>query len=80
MTEDSVLAHELATCLTALLGVKVDPHALDAKLIDTYGANSMDLVDIAETVERKYGVTVSNQQVFSLRTFSDLLKLVQTKG
>jgi len=76
VNNDPNLPSEVATWLSKILHEKVDPTNLDANLIDVYGADSMDMVDMVEMVERKYGLTVTNDQIFKIRTFGDLLLLI----
>ena len=59
--------------------MEVDATNLDARLKDDYGADSMDMVDIAEKMERRYGVKISNDSVSQLRTFGDVLNLLDHK-
>lgn len=73
---DREIAQQLANLMTAILHETVDPNWLDAKLVEDYGANSMDTVDIVERVERRFGVKIGNDELFSLKTFGDVLTLV----
>jgi len=70
-------AAKLADLIGDVLSASVDPTDLDAQLIEAYGANSMDLVDIVEKIERKFSVTVANDQVLELKTFGDVLRILQ---
>lgn len=73
---DSEVARQLAELVSAIVHEPVDPDAADARLVEDYGANSMDVVDIVERVERRFGVKITNDEMFSLATFGDLLALV----
>jgi len=75
MTEVDV-RHALAALIGDVLSADVDPDKPDAKLIEDYGANSMDMVDIVERVERKLMVKVANDQVLELKTFGDVVQVV----
>ena len=79
MASDTSLPVELAALLTHILREEVDPHNLDANLSEHYGANSMDMVDIVETIERKYNVRISNDQIPLMRTLGDLTGLIEAK-
>ena len=70
------LAEFLADLIGDVLSADVDPTRLDAKLIEDYDANSMDMVDIVERVERKLNVKVANDQVMELKTFGDVVQVV----
>ena len=78
MTE--LLVEELRLQLSQLVGdvlsADVDPSNLDAKLVEDYGANSMDMVDIVERIERKHSVKVANDRVLELKTFGEVVNVV----
>ncbi|MCA9078175.1 MAG: acyl carrier protein [Planctomycetaceae bacterium] len=76
MTDREQLRHELAAWISEILISDVDPDREDAAFIDDYGADSMDIVDIVEKVERTYDVTITNAQVATVRTFGDLVDLI----
>lgn len=69
-------AKVLAEILGGLLQCEVDPTDQDALLIEHYGADSMDVVDIVETIERQFSVKISNDQIAEVKTFGDALKLI----
>jgi acyl carrier protein len=80
MADDTSLPGELAALLTKILFEEVDPNKIEASLNDEYGANSMDMVDIVESIEREYGVKIANDQIPTIGTFGDLLKLIRTNS
>ena len=76
---DEDLVTQLSELLSGILFETVDPAALNAKLIEDYGANSMDVVDIAERIERKFGITIKNDEIAKLVTFGDVVGAVSRK-
>ncbi len=76
MADATELASELAEMIGNILYEEVDPTALSALLIEDYGANSMDRVDIADQVERRFRVKIANDQISKLVTFGDIVNLV----
>ncbi len=79
MTDHNQRATELAQLMGQILQMEVDATNLDARLIEDYTADLMDLVDIAEALERRYGVTISNDSISKLVTFGDVLNLLDSK-
>jgi len=69
-------AAKLADLIGDVLSASVDPTNMDAQLIEAYGANSMDMVDIVEKIERKFSVTVANDRVLQLKTFGDVIDVI----
>ncbi|MCA8998451.1 MAG: acyl carrier protein [Planctomycetaceae bacterium] len=79
MPDSEQLRNELAEWISEILLVQVDPARDDAAFVADYGADSMDIVDIVEKVEKKYAVTIRNDEVGSVRTFGDLSKMIFRK-
>ncbi len=73
------LAAETAQWLGKILNVEVDPAARDANLYEVYEADSMDIVDIVETLGDTYGIHVPNNKVRDIKTFGDVLDLASKK-
>ena len=76
MFDRDKLRADLAEWISDILLSEVDPEREDATFIDDYGADSMDIVEIIEKVERKYGVTITNEQIPNVRTIGDLVNLI----
>ncbi len=76
---DEQLAAEVAQWVGKIFGEVVGPAARDANLVETYDADSMDIVDIVEGLERKYGVNVPNSEVPNIKTFGDVVRLAAKK-
>jgi len=77
MADPNILAQELAEMIGQILRKTIDPTRLDALLVDDYGADSMDMVDIVESMERKYGVVVDNEELQKLLSLADVVRTVQ---
>ena len=77
MADPNILAQELAEMIGQILRKTIDPTRLDALLVDVYGADSMDMVDIVESMERKYGVVVDNEELQKLLSLADVVRTVQ---
>ncbi|HET6882759.1 MAG TPA: acyl carrier protein [Pirellulales bacterium] len=73
---ESDVTQQLAKLISDVLHETVDPGAPDARLVEDYGANSMDTVDIVERVERRFSVKIANDELASLVTFGDVLAMV----
>ena len=51
----------------------------DAKLSETLDADSIDVIEIASTLERQFGVAIEDHEVYDLETVGGLVELVATK-
>lgn len=61
------------------LGVDESDVLPQSELIADFGADSLDMVDIAITLERIFDMKVSNDELDSLRTVQDCYDLVEQK-
>lgn len=76
---ETEICQTLASIIGDVLSADVSLTDLEAKLIEDYGANSMDMVDIVERIERKLKVKVANDRVLELKTFGDIVELVRSQ-
>lgn len=48
----------------------------DAELGDALGIDSLDMVDLAVTIDRLFGIKASREELAGQRTYGDLLTLI----
>ena len=64
---------------TQVLDVAADLITPDAKLGETLHADSVDLIEIAGVLERRYDVELNDHELHDLVTVSDFVDLVARK-
>jgi len=79
MADMNTIASDVAELLDNILGDKIDPMAPTARLVEDYGANSMDVVDIVERLERRFDIKIPNNDIGKLVTFNDVVTYVTTQ-
>jgi acyl carrier protein len=62
-----------------VLDCDVEEVTLDAKLSETLDADSIDVIEIASTLERQFDVAIEDHEVYDLETVGGLVELVATK-
>jgi acyl carrier protein len=62
-----------------VLDCDVDDVTLDARLSETLDADSIDVIEIASTLERRFEVAIEDHEVYDLETVGGLVELVATK-
>ena len=77
---DNSLPLQLAKLLTEILNEEVSPVRMDAKIVDDYGADSMDMVDIADRLEETFDVVIKTDDIKKIQTFGDTLEMVRGKS
>lgn len=72
MTEQQIIEAELAASIVQVLNLECKPEDIDPaqSLVDDLGLDSLDILEIALTVSKKYGVKLrsdneNNKQIFS---------------
>ena len=64
---------------TTVLDVGVELITPDAKLGETLDADSVDLIEIAGVLERRFGVELDDHELHDLVTVADFVDLVARK-
>jgi acyl carrier protein len=59
------------------LGVTADKVTLQARLSEDLGADSIDAVELIMKLEDSFNVSVSDEQAQSIKTVSDIVKLLE---
>jgi acyl carrier protein len=76
-TED--VAKELKEIMAARLGLPPEQLVPDAKLVDDLGLDSLDAVELAISVERKFDIEVPEEELTKLKTVADMIALVESR-
>ena len=61
------------------LGLPIESIALSSRIIDDLGADSLDVVDILKSAEKRFGVTGLQSNLGRVNTISDFVDLVGKK-
>lgn len=62
-----------------VLDCDADEVTPDANLSETLDADSIDVIEIASTLERQFGVAIEDHEVYDLTTVGELVDLVLKK-
>ena len=49
-------------------------------LINTMGADSLDVLEIVAVIEQEYGITIRDEELEQIKTTQDLITLVELKS
>ena len=67
---------KIRTILSEQLSVEEDEITLDSNIIDDLGADSLDLVDMAMTVEDEFGVELPEEMLEKVQTVEDIINYI----
>jgi len=52
----------------------------DGDLVDDYGADSLDVVEIALALEDEFGINISDEDVYKFQTVGDIIRYVKARS
>ena len=67
---------KIRTILSEQLSVEEDKITLSSNIIDDLGADSLDLVDMAMTVEDEFGVELPEEMLEKVQTVEDIINYI----
>ncbi len=62
------------------LGVDAEKVRSDASFIDDLGADSLDIVELVMAMEEEFDIEIPDEEAEKLKTVSDVVSYLQTKG
>jgi acyl carrier protein len=73
------VAGELKEIMAARLGLPAEQLVPEARLVDDLGLDSLDAVELAISVERKFDIEVPEEELTKLKTVADMVALVESR-
>lgn len=67
---------KIRTILSEQLSVGEEEISLDSNIIDDLGADSLDLVDMAMTVEDEFGLELPEEMLEKVQTVEDIINYI----
>lgn len=68
---------KVKSILAKHLGLKASEIADDALVLEDLGANSLDVVEMAMTIEDELGICIPDEDVINLRTVKDIADYIE---
>lgn len=59
------------------LSVTVDDITIDSKIVDDLGADSLDIVELIDKLEKEFQAEISDSDVMKIKTISDILDYIE---
>ena len=73
------IAEGLREIMAARLGLPAEQLVPEARLVEDLGLDSLDAVELAISVERKFDIEVPEEELTKLKTVADMVALVQSR-
>ncbi|MBY8862211.1 acyl carrier protein [Nocardia sp. CA2R105] len=78
MQVETSIRDDIAEFLQAHYQIDLDSVSADATMEDL-GLDSLGVLSVADLIETKYGISLDDERIASVRTFSDLMDLIRVK-
>lgn len=69
----------LRELMASRLGVPPDQVTPDARLVEDLGLDSLDAVELAMAVERRFAIEVAEEELAQLKTVADVVELIDRR-
>jgi acyl carrier protein len=73
------IAEGLREIMAARLGLPAEQLVPEARLVEDLGLDSLDAVELAISVERKFDIEVPEEELTKLKTVADMVALVASR-
>ncbi len=73
------VAASLREVMADRLGIAPEQITPEARLAEDLGLDSLDAVELAIAVERRFAIEVTEEELAGLRTVADMLALVESR-
>jgi len=73
------LFDDARTILAKVLKIEKDEIALESKLLDDLGIDSVDFWDVIASFDKKYKIRVTEEEAMKLETVADLVAALEKK-
>lgn len=73
------MLEEIIKIIAERLSLDIDDVTLDSDVTGDLGADSLDIVQITDDMEKHFGIVVSDEDVMSVKTVADILDYLERK-
>ncbi|WP_156299694.1 acyl carrier protein [Streptobacillus canis] len=70
---------EIREIILDQLDIESKDITLESKIVEDFGADSLDLIELSSTIAEKYGFEVTKDEIKEIKTVNDLIKIVEEK-
>lgn len=80
MSEELTVSEKLKKMIREQLGVREDEIQPDSSFVDTFGADSLDMVELQMAVEDEYDFEIPDEEFESVHTVQNLVDLIEKRN
>ncbi len=71
------MVEEIIKIICDQLHLSLERVALDSNIVDDLGADSLDIVELAERFESRFNMTVSDEDIMEIKTVYDIINYIE---
>ena len=71
------MVEQIKNVIAEQLGISVEEIDLDSDIMEVYGADSLDAVDMVMTFEEMFGISVPDENAIELRTVRKIVNYIE---
>lgn len=71
------MVEQVKNVIAEQLGISVEEIDLDSDIMEVYGADSLDAVDMVMTFEDMFGISVPDEDAIELRTVRKIVNYIE---
>ncbi len=71
--------NEIVEIIIDIADISKEEIETESSLIDTLDLNSLEILAIVSRIEKKFSIKLSEQELLSIATVDDIVKLVESK-
>jgi acyl carrier protein len=77
MEEKNMVFDKLKEIIVEQLGVEEDAVTPEANIQEDLGADSLDIVDLIQTIEDEYDLSIPDEAVEEIKTVNDIVNYIE---
>ena len=73
------MLEKIISVISEQLSVEPDSITIDSDITDDLGADSLDIIELTDRLEKMFGITATDDEIMSVETVGDLEEILTRK-
>ena len=76
---EEFMLEKIISVISEQLSVEPDSITIDSDITDDLGADSLDIIELTDRLEKMFGITATDDEIMSVETVGDLEEILTRK-
>ena len=76
---EEFMLEKIISVISEQLSVEPDSITIDSDITDDLGADSLDIIELTDRLEKMFGITATDDEIMSVETVGDLEEIITRK-